>query len=159
MNRVITERPFSFRGGGFMYYSKSLGKLISVLTFNIEDDTPSNTHAQKPSFADDNVGEHRWFRGDNNIYSFRSNTHKNLKQDGSIRKASNFMKDSDSVRNISLPQNLFSEGSKPSKESVRIKEVDSVLDGDMTSRHSSNIHIPKYNVTFNVIIYTKIDRI
>ena len=31
LNRVLTERPFSFRGGGFMYYSKSMGTTSSVL--------------------------------------------------------------------------------------------------------------------------------
>lgn len=144
INRMQTFRPQTFRGGGFLYYSKS-----------IEEDTSNNQ--QKPSFYEDHLclvqsskgwGDlklsHPKMKGDNRLESFKTNS--NIGNPPFVVKNfSSEIQNSISYKDLTR-KDIMSLVSAKSKESIPIEENESDINSGAVSSRSSNIHIDKFYV-------------
>ena len=143
--RQSTIKPQTFRGGGFLYFSKS-----------IEGEEGSNN--QKPSYYEDHAWlvqspkahgqlmlQHPKMKGDNVVHSVRED-HGLRKKPFKIHRMVSDLKHSESVNSFGTKKEPFVMNSLFSKDSVQIEEIDSNLHHGASSSRSSNIQIDKFYV-------------
>lgn len=157
-------RPHTFRGGGFLYYSRSIeddtvvnvfGLILQNGGIQVATQRPQNYEdhmclVQSPKVNGQLIMYHPKLKGDNRMHSVKNLNAASLSQ-FRMRRVPTELKNSESMKSIGLKADPFSLNSLFSKEvadieMLNMEEVAASMYSGATSNRSSQINIEQHYV-------------